>query len=472
MRFSVRAGGGRFLVLAGLLAASLIPLFGRDRQDDDSWIKPRSAIAAEFGIDSLSRKFYRPEFRFAWPLGAGGESRLNVQVSFLQRSDGKLRGAVDYWVRIHAEKKIGAFLSLEAGLDHFCRHKTSADTPYVLNLNELLGRLWVRTKQIEAGLGLGSFIGGSPGYNRLMSFDLVLPRLVIPELRFESCWKWVNFQDLFYETTLSLGLAGGAEIFIRGAREYGFPDAAYLGVRFRSDGYRGRLLDAFGISAGVYPFYNVHKVLIDGDYRLNLFKDAGRRLLLDVGFRTPLLTGDGFFAQFWPDRMQYAVGAEYEKPLPGGLFVSWYARYFVDMPVDKAVRFRSSLATGLLLRNQDLFDRLEAPVRFEIAAGYDFDFAYDVRVKLGAQAKLGPARAAGADLRIEANNARQTAEFKVFMAFGKEISVRPFIGIRQISFLAGGPPKMSDPFKNKLTFGIAFLELGRQPLRQAPPPSY
>ncbi len=458
---AVLAGGGRILILAGLLVVSFLPGFGRDGQNDASWSKPRSGLAAEFGIDSLSRKFYRPEFRFSWPLGADGKGRLNVEVSFLQRSNGKLRGAIDYWARLHAEKKIGPSLSLEAGLDHFCRHTTSSDMSYILNLNELAGRLWVRTESVEAGLGLGSFLGGSPGYHQLMTFDLILPRLLISELRFESRWKWLNFRDLFYETTLSLGLAGGAEVFLRGAREYGFPAAAYLGLRFRTDGSRGRLLDAFGLSVGVYPLYDEHKVLFDGDYRLNVFKDAGRRLLLDVGFRTPLLAGDGFFAQFWPDRMQYAVEGQYEKPLPAGHFLSWYARYFVDMPVDKSMRFRSSLATGLLIRNQDLFDRLETPLRYEIAAGYDFDFSYDVRIKLGAQARVGRAGAAGADLRIEANGARQTAEFKAFLAFGKEISVRPFIGIRQVSYLAGGPPQMTDPFKNKLTFGIAFFELGR-----------
>jgi hypothetical protein len=137
---------------------------------------------------------------------------------------------------------------------------------------------------------------------------------------------------------------------------------------------------------------------------------------------------------------------------------AWYARYVVDMPVDKAVRFRSHLATGLLLRNQPEFERLDRPVRFEVAVGYDFAFDFDARVKLGANARLGKGPAqAGAEFALEANAERQSAQAKAFLAFGREVEVRPFVGIRKIAYLAGGPPS-PDPFRSRLTFGVVFLK--------------
>jgi hypothetical protein len=175
---------------------------------------------------------------------------------------------------------------------------------------------------------------------------------------------------------------------------------------------------------------------------------------VDVDFRTPILAGSALFAQSWPDRMLYAVAGQYEKSLPSGLFGAWYARYDVDMPVDKAIRFRSSLATGLLLRNQKDFNRLEKSLRFEVAAGYDFTFDYDLRLRLGAQARPRGFFPLGAEFRVDANSDRQDVEFKAFAAFGKDIEVRPFVGVRKVTSYAGPEPP-EDRFMNRVTAGIA-----------------
>ena len=163
-----------------------------------------------------------------------------------------------------------------------------------------------------------------------------------------------------------------------------------------------------------------------------------------------------FLGQFWPDHMLYDIAAQYERTLPGGLYGGLFARYFLDMPVDKALRFRSGLSAGLALRNQTDFNRLDKPLRFDLAAGYDFVFAYDVRIRLGAQVKPKGFVPLGADFRLDANAERQTAEFKVFASLGKDFEARPFVGIRKITYLVGAPP--AELFKNRLTAGVTFLK--------------
>lgn len=458
--------GGRGLALAVAVATVFLltvapPAAGQD--SSKARLLPQAEVKAELGIDSLDRRFYRPVFTFSWPAALLGGGRIKLEIDYLQRMNGDLQGVIDYWVRAGAEARIsggeeGDSVSVEAVLNHFCRHLSSIANPYVLNLNELLGRVVVRSGGWALGAGLGPYVGGSRGYDHLASFTLDAAPFLLPEASFAGELKWVDFERFYYEATLSVGLGAGAEIFLRAARHYDFPAAGYIGLRLRSGGPAARQVGDFNATVGVYPYYDVHKLLVIGSYRLPILRRDDRRFLAAIDFQTPLLSGSGFFAQFWPDRMIHAVSGEYERLLPGGVRAAWYARYVIDMPVDKDVRFRSRLATGLLLRNQPEFERLDKPVRFEIALGYDFAFDYDARVKLGANAKLGrgPARA-GAEFALEANAERQSAHAKAFLAFGREVEVRPFIGIRKIAYLAGGPPE-PDPFRSRLTFGVTFLK--------------
>jgi hypothetical protein len=413
-------------------------------------------MQAEIGIDSLQRRFYRPQFTLSWPLAVLGGSRAVLDFSYLQRINGSQEGAIDYWIFAGLETKISSAVSFEVSLSHFCRHLTLIHNPYVLNLNELIGRFWVRGESVELGFGCGPYIGGSRGFDGLMIVNFNLPRLLIPELALETEWKWADFRNVYYDAALSVGLGRGTDIFIRASHHYAYPATAYIGLRFRPAGAIERIVDKLDLEAGVYPYYNTHKLLVNGGYRLEFLGRPERRFFVDVDFRTPILSGSGFLDQFWPDRMLYDIAAQYERTLPGGLYGAWYARYFLDMPVDKALRFRSGLATGLLLRNQPDFNRLDKPVRFEIAAGYDFVFAYDLRVRLGAQVKPRGLIPLGADFRLDADDERQTAEFRLFAVLGKDLEVRPFVGIRKISYLVGAPPP--DLFKNKITAGLAFYK--------------
>jgi hypothetical protein len=128
------------------------------------------------------------------------------------------------------------------------------------------------------------------------------------------------------------------------------------------------------------------------------------------------------------------------------------------MPVDKAVRFRSHTAVGLVVRNQSEFERLDKTLRFEAALGYDFAFKYDARLKLGAHARIGRgAVKAGGEFALEACSALQTGRARAFLSFGKTIETRPFVGIQKVTILAGLPAENS-PFRQSLIFGVTFLK--------------
>jgi hypothetical protein len=267
----------------------------------------------------------------------------------------------------------------------------------------------------------------------------------------------VNFGEVFHEMGLSLAVGQGVEIFIRSARYYGLPAETFIGLRLSEGNGPPKSLESFHLGAGVYPFYNSHKLLVEGGFRLEIAKNENGRFLADLDFDTPILTGNGFFAQFWPDRMIYRVRAQYEKSFSGGWSAAWYARYDVDMPTDKAIGSLASLSTGIAVRNQPDFERLERPLRFEVAGGIDFKYDYDFGLKLGVNTANPGAANAGAEFRWQANGLRQAAEFKIFADFGRDIAVRPFAGVKKISYAAGGTPGPSR-FAERITVGVGLYK--------------
>jgi len=419
-------------------------------------MKPAGRLAIEFGIDSLERKSYRPTWSFTFPVAFDGRSLAFADLSYWQRINGSLEGVVDFRLAAGLEHRLSSRLSVEASLNHFCRHLTSIRNSYVLNLNEAVGRVRIRGENASAGFGLGAYVGGSPGFSSLALFNLTVPGLLIDEMSLDAEIKWVNFSDILYEFGFAVELARGTEIFLRGVKTYELDAAAVLGLRFLSEGANVEHVDSFDLSAGAYPYYDTHKLLVLGNYRLAFLKDKDRRFFLDADFRSPILSGRSFLGEFWPDRMLYGLSAEYEKKV-GGLFAAAYARYLVDMPVDKAAPFRASLAAGLALRNQADFERLEKPVRFELRGGRDFKFAYDLGAKIGVNTVAAKFVDAGAEFRVQANAERGEAEVLAFLEFGGDVAVRPFLGVRKISYLAGGPPP-ADAFKRKLTAGLSLYK--------------
>jgi hypothetical protein len=371
--------------------------------------------------------------------------------------NGRLQGPIDYRIRAGYGQNLSKSISLEASLTHFCRHIASIENLYILNLNELAAIVRVQQGGVEAGFGYGRYISGSPGYRDLMVFSLKASSVLIPELSFEGGWKWVDFDTLLHDMGLSLDLGRGVALFIRSARTYGLPTETFLGMRLSGSKEAPLRLTSFRLSTGVYPFYNSHKLLVDGAFRLELAKNGNGRFLADLDVDAPILAGNGFFAQFWPDRMIYRLRADYEKTLAGGLFAAWYARYDVDTPVDKAIGFLASLSTGVALRNQPDFERLEKSLRFEVWCGVDFKYDYDAGLKLGINTASAGAANAGAEFRWQANSVRQAAEFKLFVEVGREVVVRPFIGVEKISYIAGGTPG-PDSFAERITVGVGLYK--------------
>ena len=88
---------GRFTVPA-LLALFLVSipngLLGREETS-----RPAGRFRAAFGLDSLERKYYQPEFRLSAPLGGPGRNRLFLDLSYLQKINGDMEGPIDFWVR-------------------------------------------------------------------------------------------------------------------------------------------------------------------------------------------------------------------------------------------------------------------------------------------------------------------------------------------------------------------------------------
>jgi hypothetical protein len=267
---------------------------GEQKTSLDEWSKPHAAVQAELAIDSLQRRVYQPRFSFDWPLAVFGPGRASLEVRYLQRMNGSQEGTIDYWVRGGVEKRLAEGVSVEVSLNHVCRHLTSILNPYVLNLNELVGRVWVRREDIEVALGYGPYIGGSRGYDRLMVLNFNLPRFLLPELSLETEWKWTDFREIYYDAALSLELAQGTDLFVRATRHYAYPATTYIGLRFRSAGVLARIMDKFDLEAGAYPFFNTHKLLVRGGFRLDFLKDPDRRFFVDLDFRTPILSGSDF----------------------------------------------------------------------------------------------------------------------------------------------------------------------------------
>ena len=158
--------------------------------------------------------------------------------------NGRLQGAIDYWVNVGVQKSVHEKLKLELRLNHFCRHETLRDTAYVWNMNEVLARAEAGGEKFNLALGLGKFIGGSEGYRGLATLSGNWHGVIIPELSLAAEIKLVNFERIYHECSVSLALNSAVDLFIRNVRHYEFPDLTYFGLRYTSADSHDTLLDA------------------------------------------------------------------------------------------------------------------------------------------------------------------------------------------------------------------------------------
>lgn len=432
-----------FLILGLLLPALAHAAENAERQKT-------AALVVEYGLDSLERRYYHPSFRFDFPFRGGG---WFSEVQYISRMNGRMQGAIDYWVNAGLQKAIGEKLRLELRLNHFCRHETLRDTLYVWSINEVLARVGLAGKKFNLAFAAGPFIGSSPGYRELLVLNGEWRGALFPELTLFAELKLVNFARLYYEGGFYLALNRNVDIFFRNTRHYEFPNTSYLGLRYRSDDGDSALLDTMKILAGVSPFDKRFKLEVEGEFKLDFFRSESRRVALGIDFETPVLNGDSFFSQFWPARMNYAVGLEYEKKLTPRLFAAWVAWYRLALPVDKDRPFTASLFTGLALRNQPDFDELGRDVRYEVAAGYNFKRGLEFDGKLGLGIwKSGSLRLV-TEMKTQVDDKRMHLDLRLLASTGGRVELRPYVGWKkdiQLQSGEGGPWRF--------LFGLGFFK--------------
>jgi hypothetical protein len=438
------------------LFAALLVVLGSAGAADAAEERP-SRVLVEFGIDAYQRTYYRPSFNYFADLPFPARTRMRMDMAYEIRANGQLEGPIDFWLDGGLEHRLSDSFGIEASLTHFCRHVSSRDNPYILNYNEAVGRIRWAARPFTLGIGVGGYVGGSPGLSRLVVLDFDIARLVLRELAFEAELKWADFSKLYYRAGLAFSLGRGVDLVLRFSRTYGLPAESFIGLRLASDGAVREYVDRFDTAVGLTPYHDDYKLVAEGAYRLVLLRAPGRRLLFNIAFDTPVLNGRDFFAEFWPERMLTMVDAQYEVA-GRGFFAAWYVRYALDMPSDRAEPFAARLGTGLVVRNRADFDALDAPFRVEASAGYDFGGAFDCGGRMGVNTVALRPFDLGAELAWERTGGRQAYGLKCFAAFGKDVSIRPFLGIRKIGLYAMDPAAR-EPIKEGLTFGIAFLKL-------------
>jgi len=428
-----------------MLPVSLLAAEGQAREN-------KATLLVEFGLDSLERRYYHPSFRFDFPFKGGG---WFSEVQYHSRMNGNLQGAIDYWVNVGVQKNIRDVLTLELRLNHFCRHETLRDTLYVWNLNEVLGRVVLHAGNFTLALGGGGYTGGSEGYRQLATAGGEWRGAFFAELSLFVELKLVNFARLYYEAGFVLALNRNIGIFFRNTRHYEFPNTSYLGLRYRSGDGDSALLDTMKVLTGVSPFDRRFKLEVEGEFKMEFFRNELRRVALGVAFQTPILNGDGFFSQFWPARMNYVLGLDYEKKLNPRLFAAWVAWYRLAQPVDRDRPFTASLFTGLALRNQPDFDVLGQDVRYEVAAGYNFKRGLEFDGRLGLGIWKRNSLSLFSEMKGQIDGKRISLDLRLLASSGGRVEFRPYLGWKKD---IGLNQVQGQGVPGKFLFGLGFFK--------------
>lgn len=423
----------------------LLPLSLWAGSGEEQTARPTSSASMEIGIDSLERAFIRPRFRYDFPLSF---TNLYLDVDYTQRLNSRLQGEIDFWVRVGSLTKVSEFLALEFSLNHFCRHKTSIDYPRVLDINELLGRIWLRLPVMDLGIGGGTYLGGSDSHTALMTADLDWPSIFATEFFGRAQVKWVDLEQLLYEFELGFALDPSLDFFVRYTRHYDYPETAYLGLRLNSRGKWGEHVDNYHLQGSVVTDDDAHKVLGQYGFKLDLYTTEKRRLLLNLDGRLPIKRGKTFFGTFHPDDVGYRVGLDYEIRLRKDLHAYVYGLYNVRMPVDRAEGFSSSLGLGAGLRNQSYFHKLDRAFRYDVFVGQNFSRSFDMGVRLGLNS-LARAVKWGGNARLEFDPDTTYGRLELFMETGQEVRFRPFAAFEYHDF-----PHVKDTTSTRFLIGI------------------
>jgi len=412
-------------------------------------IKARGEI--EFGIDSWERRYYRPRFRFDFHHSF---ATYFLDVLFYQQMDGRIQGGIDYWIMLGMQKKIGrADNWIEFRLNHMCRHISSRENSPIFDLNEVLARVWLEKPNYRVGIGGGGYSGGSANYKNLFLFNLEFPGILNSEISLKGEIKLVDFNQVLHEAELSFNLTKSLDLFIRNTRVYELKNTTFMGLRIKSHGKMAQWLDSLKLITGIYPWYGRHKLKVIGKYRFALFKTGKRRLVVSLDFFAPIWRGETFLKTFFPEKMVYPVLVEYERKIKNSLYLTWYGKYRLNLPMDENEEFKADLATGMGLRNQPDFDQIIKKIKYECSLGYNFKHGIEMSAKGGMVFFRSKGFKGGADVTFTLNRKEFFGDFKLFANFGNEVAIRPFVGFEIAEFF-----NSQRPSENKFLLGFGLYK--------------
>lgn len=431
------------LVLSGLSAA-------QTENPDEDQAHPLDAKALiEAGIDSNSRRFFRPRLRFTFPICKGD---LYMEMDYLQRINRDLKGEVDFWLSAGYIWPFTNELCLESSIRHFCRHITSVEHSQIMDVNEFTGSIFYRKPVFRLGFGGGIYLTDSEPYSSLLLMSIELPHLLKSEFSLSGKLKIVDLDIILPTLELSCALNKNIDLFVRHTKEYGYRPMTYTGLRLISQDKSGHYIKKLAFRAGANAFYNHYKVAANHEVRIEFMGEKLRRLLLYLDAYIPIHNTSDFLGPFRPDKILYPFVMEYERKTDLGLFLSGYCRYEITMPVDIKQEFSSNLGIGLGIKNQSDFSRLNKNLRFKIFAGKNFTYKYDFQTWIGLNTTQNPLDI-GVDLKIRANWEQTVWGMEIFVLFGKKVNIRPFIMAQQSTF-----PRDNRSKDTRISVGVELIK--------------
>ncbi|MFB0566804.1 MAG: hypothetical protein ACETWK_14135 [Candidatus Aminicenantaceae bacterium] len=416
--------------LVFFLCLNLASFLAIAKPNDSNGQEGKAEVTVELGIDSLERKYYRPQLRFDIPLKFG---LLFLESMYYQRINSKLQGEVDFWLRAGLMRNISDSVTFEASANHMCRHYFSRYYPDAYDFNELIGRFWLEKKRYILGFGLGTYFGGTADYKGLAVFNCQLPSILDSEFSLSAEIKLVNFDEIVYELEISAALDESADLFVRNTKHYEYRNTTYIGMRFKSGENGNSPVDYMRFGAGFYPFDDDYQAVVTKKVIFEFFKNTHTRALFTLDTVIPVLRSRVFLRRFKPEQIRHPLSVEYEKKATDNLFVYGYCEYDLVMPIDEDLEFESSLGIGAGLRNQYNFDLLIRKFRFEFYGGYNFTHNYDFGANIGYNTVQKPFNV-GLEVHLRFNSEKSQNIFRFFCEFGNEVMIRPFVGVEQIVY--------------------------------------
>lgn len=419
--------------------------------------RPGIILRAELGVSQDGHGYVRPRIRYSLPVAS---SRLFFETIYEQRLNERLEGTVDFWLKGGFLAPLGRGFDFEISANHLCRHSLSRPGPFVLSVNEALGRMWWSGRGAQVGVGAGLYFNTSP-----LIFEEQRPShgLAVADFGFDEMFgspfslnlefKLVDFQRVLPDLELRARLGSGIFLFVRNVTTYDFPNTTNFGLGFGSDTPEKTNVSFVSSEAIALPADESHKLIVDQRVTLDFARTAEQRFVLQIEADVPVLRGEEFLGLFRPEMLDYPFVIQYERRLGSGSYVFGYGGYEVSLPVDAPHRFSTALGLGLGLRNQRVFQALGKPFRYEVSAGLNSSRDYDARLSLGLNSvNLQP------DIGLEASalfnaKARQ-AGLKAFAEFGTGTRVRLFI---VVDWMRDLEPVKSD--RTRVGIGFGFFRL-------------